>query len=92
MQSLYDLKLVKSAMIVTVSPPYSSWVAYDDLPDTSGQLAKLDAHLMPKRFLSCVARPERWSPMPDSQMICASVQPAGCPYSSWHSSAVSTIS
>ena len=31
-------------------------------------------------------------PWPDSWMICAMVQPAGCPYSSWHSSAASTIS
>ena len=30
--------------------------------------------------------------MPLSQMIWASVHPAGWPYSSWHSSAASTIS
>ncbi len=47
---------------------------------------------MPKRFLSRSARAERPSPCPLSQMICARVQPAGCPYSSWHSSAASTIS
>ena len=47
---------------------------------------------MPKRFLSRSARAERPSPCPLSQMIWARVQPAGCPYSSWHSSAASTIS
>lgn len=47
---------------------------------------------MPKRFLSRSARAERPSPCPLSQMICARVQPAGWPYSSWHSSAASTIS
>ena len=47
---------------------------------------------MPKRFLSRSASAERTSPCPLSQMIWAMVQPAGWPYSSWHSSAVSTIS
>lgn len=47
---------------------------------------------MPKRFLSRSARSDRWSPAPLSQIIWASVHPAGCPYSSWHSSAASTIS
>ena len=91
MQSSADLNLVNAAATVTLAPPYSSLVCHDSFPVTSGQEAKLDAHLMPKRLLSRVASPDRWSPTPDSTMICASVHPAGCPYSSWHSSAASTI-
>ncbi len=34
---------------------------------------------MPNRLWSCVASPERWSPCPDSTMICAMVHPAGVP-------------
>ena len=78
--------------MVTATPSYSSPVSHASQPDTSGHPAKLGDHLMPKRLLSRSASPERWSPTPDSRMICASVHPAGCPYSSWHSSASSTIS
>ncbi len=76
MQSSKDLNLVKASTTVTVEPPYSSRVCQDSLPATSGQEAKLDAHLMPNRLLSLVASSERWSPAPDSTMIWASVQPA----------------
>lgn len=92
MQSASLLNTVKSAMTVTTWPPTSSWVAQLALPATSGQLAKLDAHLMPKRLWSLVASWLMASPWPLSQMTCAMVQPAGCPYSSWHSSASSTMS
>ena len=92
MQSASPLKTVKSAMMVTTCPPYSSRVAQLALPATSGQLAKLDAHLIPKRLWSLVASRLMDSPWPLSQMIWAMVQPAGCPYSSWHSSASATMS
>ncbi len=47
---------------------------------------------MPNRLWSLVASWLMWSPCPLSQMIWAIVQPAGCPYFSWASSAASTIS
>ena len=92
MHSLCPLNTVKSAMMPTTWPAYSSLVAHELLPATSGQPRKDEAHLMPKRFLSRSASSERWSPTPLSQMIWASVHPAGCPYFSWHSRAASTIS
>ena len=79
-------------MIVMVDPPDSSWVDQLDFPSTSGQAAKLDAHLMPNRLRSRVASRLIVSPFPLSTMICASVQPAGWPYSSWHSRAATTMS
>ena len=92
MQSRWLLNTVKSAMTPTREPPTSSLVAQELLPATSGHPKYEEAHLMPKRFLSRSASAERASPCPLSQMIWAMVQPAGWPYSSWHSSAVSTIS
>ena len=92
MQSRWLEKTVKRACTWTSWPPSSSPVCQLDHPSTSGQPAKESAHLMPKRLRSRSARPDSESPTPDSQMIWAIVQPAGWPYSSWHSRAVTTIS
>ena len=92
MHSASPLKEMKSAVMVMVSPPYSSLVLHELFPSTSSQSAYALDHFMPNRLWSCVASPERWSPCPDSTMIWAIVQPAGCPYSSWQARASSTIS
>ena len=92
MHSPCPLNAVKSAVMPTTSPPYSSFVAQELFPATSGQPRKEGDHLIPKRLLSRSASSDRRSPMPLSQMIWASVHPAGWPYSSWHSRAASTIS
>ena len=82
MHSASPTKLMKSAVMVTCSPPYSSPVLHELFPATSSHSAYELDHFMPNRLWSCVASPERWSPCPDSTMICAIVHPAGCPYSS----------
>ena len=79
MQSTSEVNEVKYAVIATVSPPYSSLVAQADLPVTSGQAANDEDHFIPKRLWSRSASWLMWSPWPDSQMIWAIVQPAGCP-------------
>ena len=87
------MNTVKYAVIVVKVPGvYSSFVDQPALPETSGADANDDAHFIPKRLWSLVASWLMWSPCPDSQMICAMVHPAGCPYSSWQRTASSTIS
>lgn len=84
MHSTSPLNTVKYAVMVVISPgEYSSLVDHPALPATSGAEAKLAAHFMPKRLWSRVASWLMDSPWPDSAMIWAMVQPAGCPYSSW---------